>query len=70
VDVPSIGSLDRTADRPGRQLARALRDAVRRGDLKPGEVLPSTRTLAAPLKIARGTVVEAFEQLIAEKPPL
>ncbi|MGF6773648.1 GntR family transcriptional regulator/MocR family aminotransferase [Paraburkholderia sp. GAS199] len=66
VEVPAIGALDRQAGQLGRQLAQALRDAVRRGDLKPGEVLPSTRTLAASLQIARGTVVEAFEQLIAE----
>ncbi|WP_341319554.1 PLP-dependent aminotransferase family protein [Paraburkholderia sp. IMGN_8] len=66
VEVPSIGMLDRAAGHLGRQLAQALRDAVRRGDLKPGEVLPSTRTLAASLHVARGTVIEAFEQLIAE----
>ncbi|MFM0738782.1 PLP-dependent aminotransferase family protein [Paraburkholderia xenovorans] len=66
VAVPSIGALDRSAGQLGRQLAQSLRDAVRRGDLKPGEVLPSTRTLAASLQVARGTVVEAFEQLIAE----
>jgi GntR family transcriptional regulator / MocR family aminotransferase len=66
VEVPAIGMLDRAAGHLGRQLAQALREAVRRGDLKPGEVLPSTRTLAASLHVARGTVVEAFEQLIAE----
>jgi GntR family transcriptional regulator / MocR family aminotransferase len=66
VEVPSIGPLDRTMGHLGRQLAQALRDAVRRGDLKPGEVLPSTRTLAASLNVARGTVIEAFEQLVAE----
>ena len=32
----------------------------------PGEPLPSTRALAGSLGIARGTVVEVFEQLIAE----
>ena len=66
VELPSIGPLDRTAGHLGRQLAQALRNAVRRGDLKPGEVLPSTRALATSLHIARGTVVEAFDQLIAE----
>src|SRR3546814_12291201 len=32
----------------------------------PGEPLPSTRLLAKSLGIARGTVIEAFEQLLAE----
>ncbi|WP_436408199.1 PLP-dependent aminotransferase family protein [Burkholderia gladioli] len=49
-----------------RQLAQALRDAIRRGGLLPGEPLPATRQLAAALGLARGTVIEAFEQLVAE----
>jgi GntR family transcriptional regulator / MocR family aminotransferase len=65
-DIPSIGTLDRTAGNLSRQLTQALREAVRAGDIAPGEVLPSTRLLAATLDIARGTVVEAYEQLIAE----
>lgn len=66
VEFPSLGALDRTAGQLGRQLAQALRTAIRRGDTKPGELLPSTRTLAKSLMIARGTVIEAFEQLISE----
>ncbi|UVM52843.1 PLP-dependent aminotransferase family protein [Pseudomonas sp. B21-015] len=66
VEIPSLGTLDRTAGQLGRQLAQALRSAIRRGDVKPGEPLPSTRILAKSLMIARGTVIEAFEQLIAE----
>jgi GntR family transcriptional regulator/MocR family aminotransferase len=66
VEIPSLGTLDRTAGQLGRQLAQALRTAIRRGDIKPGELLPSTRILAKSLMIARGTVIEAFEQLIAE----
>jgi GntR family transcriptional regulator/MocR family aminotransferase len=66
VEIPSLGTLDRTAGQLGRQLAQALRSAIRRGDVKPGELLPSTRILARSLMIARGTVIEAFEQLIAE----
>lgn len=64
--IPSLGELDRSAGALGRQLAQKLRDAVKNGALKPGESLPSTRALAASLGVARGTVVEAFEQLIAE----
>jgi len=65
-EVPFIGTLNRDAGPLSRQLAQAMRDAVARGDLKPGEALPSTRALATALGVARGTVVEAFEQLIAE----
>lgn len=64
--IPSLGELDRSAGTLGRQLAQKLREAVKNGALKPGESLPSTRALAASLGVARGTVVEAFEQLIAE----
>ena len=70
-DIPTIGTLhrlagDRSAGSLSRQLAQALREAVRNGDLQPGEALPSTRLLAASLQVARGTVIEAYEQLLAE----
>ncbi|MBR7955466.1 PLP-dependent aminotransferase family protein [Burkholderia cenocepacia] len=66
VEIPSLGALDRAAGDLSRQLAQALRDAVRRGDVQPGDTLPSTRLLAASLQVARGTVVDAYAQLIAE----
>jgi GntR family transcriptional regulator/MocR family aminotransferase len=66
IAIPSLGALDRSDGHLGRQLAQRLRDAVTTGELKPGEPLPSTRTLAATLGVARGLVVEAFEQLKAE----
>ena len=50
----------------GRTLQHGLRDAVRGGRLTAGEVLPGTRELAIALGLARGTVVEAYEQLVAE----
>ncbi|MBB4195542.1 GntR family transcriptional regulator/MocR family aminotransferase [Rhizobium aethiopicum] len=65
IEIPSLHAIDRTAN-ISRQLAQALRSAIARGELRPGERLPSTRTLAASLKIARGTVVEVFDQLTAE----
>jgi GntR family transcriptional regulator / MocR family aminotransferase len=43
-----------------------MREAIRDGRLAPGARLPSTRTLAEQLGIARGTVVETYEQLGAE----
>ncbi|MBX4874096.1 PLP-dependent aminotransferase family protein [Rhizobium bangladeshense] len=65
IEIPSLNAIDRSAS-VGRQLAQALRNAITRGELRLGERLPSTRTLAASLQIARGTVVEAFDQLTAE----
>lgn len=47
-------------------LVRALQEAVRSGRLPPGARLPSSRALASDLGLARGTVVEAYQQLIAE----
>jgi GntR family transcriptional regulator/MocR family aminotransferase len=44
----------------------ALRSAIREGRLGAGTRLPSTRTLASDLAVARGTVVEAYAQLRAE----
>ena len=48
------------------QLEDQLRDAVRRGALHAGTVLPSTRALAHELGVSRGVVVEAYAQLAAE----
>ncbi|MEV4539884.1 PLP-dependent aminotransferase family protein [Asanoa sp. NPDC049518] len=47
-------------------LAEALRGAVRTGRLAPGTRLPSSRSLAADLGIARNTVANAYAELIAE----
>ncbi|HEY7483939.1 MAG TPA: PLP-dependent aminotransferase family protein [Streptosporangiaceae bacterium] len=47
-------------------LERALRDAVRDGRLAAGTPLPSSRALARDLGVARGTVTQAYDQLIAE----
>ena len=61
-----MSGLDRASGHLGRQLAQALRQAIHAGNLKPGDLLPSSRQLADSLEIARGTVLEAYEQLIAE----
>ncbi|TDE37172.1 PLP-dependent aminotransferase family protein [Nonomuraea mesophila] len=50
----------------GRSLESALRDGVRSGRLPPGTRLPGSRSLAADLGVSRGTVVQAYTQLIAE----
>jgi GntR family transcriptional regulator/MocR family aminotransferase len=48
------------------QLSGALRDAVHRGRLPPGTCLPSSRSLAADLSLGRNTVINAYDQLVAE----
>lgn len=47
-------------------LEHSLRQAIRDGRLVSGERLPSTRALAGQVGVARGTVVEAYSQLVAE----
>ncbi|AKZ57695.1 GntR family transcriptional regulator [Streptomyces ambofaciens ATCC 23877] len=59
--------LDRSG-RPGlrRGLTDALREAVRGGRLAPGTRLPSSRSLAGDLGVARNTVAEVYADLVAE----
>lgn len=66
IEIPALGTIDRSQGGIGRQLAGALRNAISRGELTAGERLPSTRALAESLGMSRGTVTEAYEQLIAE----
>lgn len=66
IEIPALGAVDRTRGGIGRQLAEALRNAISRGELAAGERLPSTRALAESLGVSRGTVTEAYEQLMAE----
>ena len=58
--------LDLAGSRGRLALERALREAVRSGRLRPGTRLPSSRALAADLRIARNTVAETYGQLVAE----
>jgi len=66
IEIPALGTIDCTRGGIGRQLAEALRNAISRGELVAGERLPSTRALAESLGVSRGTVTDAYEQLIAE----
>jgi GntR family transcriptional regulator / MocR family aminotransferase len=60
-------AIDRTAPTPLRQqVEEGLRRGIGEGRLPPGTPLPSTRALAIDLSVARGVVVDAYEQLIAE----
>jgi GntR family transcriptional regulator / MocR family aminotransferase len=59
--------LDRSRPRGLRaQVEDALRSAIRDGRLAPGTRLPSSRALAADLRVTRGVVVDAYDQLAAE----
>jgi GntR family transcriptional regulator/MocR family aminotransferase len=48
------------------RLAAAIRAAIDAGRLLPGTRLPSTRSVAQDLGLARGTVTSAYQQLAAE----
>ena len=58
--------LELSGTRPRAALESALREAVRSARLAAGTALPSSRTLAADLGLARNTVADAYGQLVAE----
>ena len=66
----AIGEVDLHLDVGGPRvrgaLERTLRDALRSGRLAPGMRLPSSRSLARDLGLARNTVAAAYAQLVAE----
>src|ERR1700754_479091 len=60
-------ALDRGSGIPmHRQLSEWFRHAIIGGQLRPGQRVPSTRSLAKELKISRLPVLSAYEQLFAE----
>jgi GntR family transcriptional regulator/MocR family aminotransferase len=60
-------AIDRASGVPlYRQLYAGYRDAIAERRLRAGQRLPSTRSLAAELRISRIPVLNAFEQLLAE----
>src|SRR5919198_275368 len=48
------------------QIARAIAGDIRRGRLRPGDLVPSTRALAHTLGVHRNTVIAAYDELTAE----
>ena len=59
--------LDPAADLPlHRQIGEQVRRAILERRLAPGQRLPSSRLMASELNVARGTVLLAMDQLIAE----
>ncbi len=59
--------LDRTAPEPlYQQIYQRLRDAIVAGALREGDLLPTTRSVASGLEVARCTVERAYSQLAVE----
>src|SRR5262245_6183615 len=48
------------------QIAQTIAGDIRRGRLRPGDVMPGTRTLARTLGVHRNTVIAAYAELSAE----
>ncbi|MEO7497246.1 MAG: PLP-dependent aminotransferase family protein [Massilia sp.] len=66
-DIIAALPLDRDAAEPVfRQLYAQIKSAILRGALDPGMRLPPTRALCAMLRISRQTVLNAYDQLMAE----
>ncbi len=66
-EIPPVIPVDRASAKPlYRQLYDNYRDAILVSRLRPGQRLPSTRSLAAELGVSRIPVLNAFEQLLAE----
>lgn len=60
-------AIDRTCSTPlHRQLYEGFRSAILEGRLRPGHRIPSTRVLAAEIRVSRFPVLNAYAQLLAE----
>src|SRR6204780_3872586 len=64
--LPPIALRPRSKTPLNRQLYDWFRKAIIDGQMRPGQRVPSTRNLAAELKISRIPVLGAYEQLLAE----
>lgn len=64
---PKLITLDISATQPIHlQIYHRFKEAIERNLLKDGDRIPSTRTLASELNVARGTVESAYEMLLGE----
>lgn len=62
-----VFSIDRNAKTPlHRQIYDGFRSAILRRDLRPGQQIPSSRELAAEMRVSRFPVLNAYAQLLAE----
>lgn len=64
---PPFITLDEKSDEPlYRQIYETIRRSILSGGLLPGRQLPASRLLAKQLGVSRMTVLNAYEQLLAE----
>jgi GntR family transcriptional regulator/MocR family aminotransferase len=65
--ISPIISIDRSIATPlNKQIYDAYRAAILRGDLSPGQQIPSSRKLAEEIQVSRFPVLHAYTQLLAE----
>src|SRR5215467_9804331 len=65
--IPALIAVDRNMAKPiYQQIYDAYRNKIVHGDLRGGELVPSTRELARELRISRLPVLNAYSQLLAE----
>src|SRR6516162_4673004 len=65
--MPPAMAIDRESSHPlPRQIYDGFRSAILRGDLRPGQRIPSSRELATELRISRFPVLDAYARLLAE----
>jgi GntR family transcriptional regulator/MocR family aminotransferase len=67
IGIPPIIAVDRSASTPlYRQIYDAYRAAILKGNLGPGQQVPSSRELASEIQVSRFPVLHAYTQLHAE----
>ncbi|MFP3556215.1 PLP-dependent aminotransferase family protein [Paraburkholderia sp. SIMBA_049] len=66
MDLPDLKSIRRQESPLYLQLYWRFRNAIAAGKLAPGDRVPSIRSLASELNLARGTVEAAYEMLVSE----
>src|ERR1700758_52928 len=65
--VSPVISIDREEAKPlHQQVYDGYREAILRGDLQPGQKIPSSRELATEIGVSRFPVLHAYAQLLAE----
>ncbi len=67
ISVSPVIKIDRDETKPlHRQVYDGYREAILRGDLLPGQRIPSSRDLASEVHVSRFPVLQAYSQLLAE----
>src|ERR1700758_5464629 len=65
--VSPVIAIDREEAKPlHQQVYDGYREAILRGDLIPGQKIPSSRELACEIQVSRFPVLHAYAQLLAE----